>query len=58
MANNDNGGMGALGVLVGVLVVVIVGVAILYGTGIVGSSGGGGTASVKIEAPKVPSPAK
>jgi hypothetical protein len=58
MANGNDSGMGILGVVIGVLVVILVGGAILYGMGAFGPSGGGGTASVKIEAPKVPSPSK
>jgi hypothetical protein len=54
MADNNGGGMGILGVLIGVLIVILVGGAILYGTGMVGS--GGSTTNVKIEAPKVPAP--
>jgi hypothetical protein len=55
MADNSGGGMGVLGVLVGVLIVILVGGAILYGTGMIGSPGGG-TTNVKIEAPKAPAP--
>jgi hypothetical protein len=54
MADNSGGGMGVLGVLVGVLIVILVGGAILYGTGMIGSPGG--TTNVKIEAPKAPAP--
>lgn len=57
MTDNNGGGMGVLGVLVGVLIVVVVGGAILYATGMIGgSSGGGGTTNIKIEAPKMPAP--
>ena len=46
---DDSGSSGVLGVLVGAILVIIVGVGVLYGTGMVGSN----SASVKIEAPKV-----
>ena len=48
MADNA-GGTGVLGVLVGAMLVLIVGFAVLYATGNLGSN----TASVKIEVPKV-----
>ena len=44
----DSGGTGVLGVLVGALLVVIIGFAVLYATGNIGSN----SASLKIEAPK------
>ena len=51
MADNGSGGIGVLGVLVGALIVVVVGAAVLYATG---NIGGSNTASIKIEAPKMP----
>jgi len=45
----DAGGTGVLGVLVGAMLVLIVGFAVLYATGTIGSK----NASVKIEVPKV-----
>jgi hypothetical protein len=47
----DNGSSGVLGVLVGALIVILVGGAVLYGTGLVGDRN-----SVTIEAPKLPAP--
>jgi hypothetical protein len=58
MADNGNGGgMGVLGVLIGALIVVVVGGAILFATGMIGGAGTG-TTNVKIEAPKVDLPGK
>ena len=48
MADGDSG-TGVLGVIVGALIVIVVGGAILYGTGMLGSN----SSSVKIELPKV-----
>ena len=56
MADNGSGGIGVLGVLVGALVVILVGGAILFGTGMIGSNTG--TTNVKVELPKVTTPAK
>ena len=47
---DGSGSSGVLGVLVGALIVIIVGGAILYGTGVVGNHH---TASVNISVPKV-----
>lgn len=55
MAENS-GGIGVLGVLIGALIVVIVGGALLFGTGMIGS--GSKTTEVKVELPKVVTPAK
>jgi hypothetical protein len=48
MADNS-GGIGLMGVLVGALIVVIIGGALLFGTGHLGQN----TSSVKIELPKI-----
>ncbi len=53
----DQGGMGILGVLVGVLVVIVVGGAILFATGMLGERTTR-TSNVDINLPKVESPAK
>jgi hypothetical protein len=50
MADNS-GGMGAMGVIIGALLVLVIGGAVLFGTGMIG---GGNTSTVKIEAPKIP----
>ena len=52
MADNGSGGIGVLGVLVGALIVVVVGGAVLFASGNMGGKGGG-TSTVKIEAPKI-----
>jgi hypothetical protein len=49
MADNS-GGMGAMGVVVGALLVLVIGGAVLYGSGAIGSN----SSTIKIEAPKVP----
>jgi hypothetical protein len=49
MADNGGGGMGVLGVLVGALIVIVVGGAMLYATGNLGSSN---TSTLKVELPK------
>ena len=49
MADNTGGGIGVLGVLVGALIVVVVGGALLFATGNLGSK----SSSVKVELPKV-----
>ena len=48
MADNS-GGIGLTGVLVGALIVVVIGGAILFGTGQLGQN----TSSMKIELPKI-----
>ncbi len=55
MAEGSSGGIGVLGVLIGALIVVVVGGGLLFGTGILG---GGGEKTVKVELPKISSPAK
>jgi hypothetical protein len=50
LANNNNNGIGLLGVLVGALVVILVGGGILFATGNLGGSGGS-QPTVNIEAP-------
>lgn len=58
MSENNSGGNGVLGVLVGALVVILVGGGILFATGVIGGGGGGGStgggnkATMKIEVPK------
>jgi hypothetical protein len=47
----DNGSTGVLGVLVGALLVILVGGAVLYGLGAFGERN-----SITIEAPKLPAP--
>jgi hypothetical protein len=49
MANGDSGGIGVLGVIVGALVAVVIGGAVLYSTGTIGHN----SSTVKIELPKV-----
>jgi hypothetical protein len=49
MADTGSGGTGVLGVIVGALIVIVVGGAILYGTGTIGSN----SSTVKIELPKI-----
>lgn len=56
MAENGSGGVGVLGVLIGALIVVLVGGGILFATGMIGSNSG--TTNVKVELPKVVTPAK
>ena len=48
MANGD-GSSGVLGVVVGAMIVIVVGRAILFGTGVIG----GNNSSVKVEMPKI-----
>jgi hypothetical protein len=55
--NGGSGGMGVLGVLVGALIVIVVGGAILFATGMIGGTGTR-TTDVKIELPKIETPAK
>ena len=50
MADGGNGGIGVLGVLVGALLVIVVGGALLFATG---NLGGSKTSTLKIEVPKV-----
>ncbi len=50
MAEIRSGGIGVLGVLVGALIVIVVGGAVLYATGTIG---GHDTATLKIEVPKI-----
>ena len=56
MADNGSGGVGVLGVLVGALIVIVVGGGILFATGMIGSNSS--TTTVKVELPKVTTPAK
>jgi hypothetical protein len=49
VADNGGGGSGVIGVIVGALIAVIVGGAVLYGTGTLGSN----SSTVKIQLPKV-----
>jgi hypothetical protein len=44
---DDNGASGLLGVLVGAILVLIVGLGVLYGTGMIGSN-----SAIKIETPR------
>jgi hypothetical protein len=57
MADNS-GGVGVLGVMVGALIVIIVGGGLLFATGKFPGSSGGNTSTVKLELPKVGTPAK
>jgi hypothetical protein len=52
---DDSGGMGFMGVIVGGLLVVVVGVAVLFATGNLGNSN---STTLKVEAPKVTTGAK
>lgn len=57
MAQDSGGGMGVLGVLVGALLVIVVGGAILLASGMVGERSTR-TSNVDVKLPKVESPAK
>lgn len=52
---DDSGGMGFMGVIVGGLLVVVVGAAVLFATGNLGNSN---TSTLKVEVPKVTTGAK
>ena len=52
MAEQNSGGTGILGVLIGALIVIVVGGGILFATGIIGGGGGKNT-TLKVELPKV-----
>lgn len=56
MADNGSSGTGVLGVLVGALIVIVVGGAVLFATGMIGSNTK--TTEVKIEMPKIDNPVK
>jgi len=57
MAEDNSGGTGVLGVLVGALIVILVGGGILFATGIIGNGGGRGDKTMlKIEMPKLDAP--
>ncbi len=49
MANDNSGGVGVLGVLVGALIVIVVGGGLLFATGNIGQK----SSTVKIEMPKI-----
>jgi hypothetical protein len=51
---DDSGGMGIMGVLVGALIVIVVGGALLFATGTIGSK----SSTLKVELPKVTAGAK
>ncbi len=51
MAENSNGGIGVLGVLVGALIVIVVGGGLLFASGKIGNNNSGPT--LKVELPKV-----
>lgn len=49
MANDNSGGVGVLGVLVGALIVIVVGGGLLFATGNIGQK----SSTVKVEMPKI-----
>jgi hypothetical protein len=49
MADGDSGGTGVLGVIVGALIAVVIGGAVLYSTGTIGHN----SSTVKIDLPKI-----
>jgi hypothetical protein len=49
MANDNGGGVGVLGVLVGALIVIVVGGGLLFATGNIGQK----SSTVKVELPKI-----
>lgn len=51
MADGGSGASGVLGVLVGAMLVIFVGAAVLIGTGKMGNMGGGSASSLTIKLP-------